>query len=477
MDSRFPSSLPKLAARRVTLKPTRIDWIIAIFVLIVQLGAFTMVPIMINEDPTHPVLTPSDEDVTIYTKKHIEPEPVDYSLNTNSLIVGLILTSIACIPRIRKALNVVASNKFTFIYIALLFFSAIWSIHPDITIKRSLGYTSLMVAALYISVTFDEDQWIKALYYSIAISSIASIGFVIISPKVGIMQAEGLAGDWRGVFIHKNGFGEAMAIGIFTQLYLLVARVGKKFWRFFWASIFICLAVLAKSGTQLIISSLYLLTFLVYVAWQQHKPFGYAIGCLFAFILVAVGVALAVDPGSTLELIGKDPTLTGRTDIWAVVLQLVEQKPLLGWGYKAMFIDGDSVSYWIWDQLKGFKLTHAHNGWLEVTLELGLVGLCLILVVVGTAIWRGLRCCSTGVLPLGFFSLMFFIGVTLNSFSEAVIGSYQTVGWLVFIMLTFACGQRLSQNQGKRLVRSPPMKMRSRHALGSGPNNSRDHCR
>jgi exopolysaccharide production protein ExoQ len=440
MDARFQSYVLKQPARRATLKRSRLHWIIAIFVLLFQEGAFIMLPTIINEDPKHPLVTPSDESYYSKAKEKEDPEPFETPLVSYGLIIGTLAVTIACIPRTREIVPIISNNKFVFMYLGLLFLSALWSMHPDLTLRRSVNYAGTMAVAVYLIVTFGPDDSIKALSYSLALSAAGSIALVIISPNIGIMQAEGLAGNWRGVFVHKNGLGEAMAIGIFAQLYLLSSRIGSTIWNFFWLSVFSSLLILAKSGTQWVVSSLYFTSFFLYIAWLQHKLLGYAFACLTAFILVAVGVALAVDPGSVLDLLGKDPTLTGRTDIWAVVLQLIAQKPLLGWGYNAILTGGDSIDYWIADQL-GDKLPHAHNAWLQVTLQVGLVGLFLILVVVATALWRGLRCCLTGVRPLGFFSLMYFIGISLNSFSESVIGSHQTPGWLVFIMLTFACGR------------------------------------
>jgi exopolysaccharide production protein ExoQ len=450
MGAELQSSVSKQPARRAKLKPARIDWIIAIFVLIIQEGAFVMLPTIINEDPAHPVLTPSDEYFYSKAKENEESEPIDAPLVMYGLIVSLLSMTIASIPRIRGIVSIISNNPFVFIYSGFLFLSALWSLHPDLTIRRSVNYAITMAVSTYIIATFRVNDSIKALSYSLVLCAAGSIAFVIIYPGLGIHQAAWLEGGWRGVFVHKNGFGESMAIGVFAQLYLLGGRVGSRIWNIFWLFVFSGLLILSKSGTQLIVSSLYLSAFFLYVVWLQNRLLGYAFACLFAVILVAMGVALAVDPGSVLDLIGKDPTLTGRTDIWRVVLEVIGQKPLLGWGYQAILVEGDTVTYWVTEQLQG-KLPHAHNGWLQVTLQVGLVGLFLAVMIVGIAVWRGLRCCLTGVLPLGFFSLMFFIGVILNSFSEPIV-EHQTPAWLVFIMLTFACGQSLSVTQGKRLA-------------------------
>ena len=56
-------------------------------------------------------------------------------------------------------------------------------------------------------------------------------------------------------------------------------------------------------------------------------------GVILAVFLAPVLIVAVVAPDTLLELIGKDPTLTGRTEIWAYVIQDIWMKPLLGWGY------------------------------------------------------------------------------------------------------------------------------------------------
>ena len=66
--------------------------------------------------------------------------------------------------------------------------------------------------------------------------------------------------------------------------------------------------------------------------------------------------------------LGRDATLTGRTDIWAGVLPFVEQSPLLGSGFDV---------FWTPEIIAAHEIGEAHNGYLEVLLHLGSIGLLL----------------------------------------------------------------------------------------------------
>lgn len=105
-------------------------------------------------------------------------------------------------------------------------------------------------------------------------------------------------------------------------------------------------------------------------------------------------IALAVAFRETLlALLGRSEDLTGRLDIWATVIDLAAQRPVLGWGW---------VSYWVpWVEpfndlvvINGVTYLQAHNAWLDVLMQLGWVGLVVFAILVATT---GLRVLSWSV--------------------------------------------------------------------------------
>ena len=75
-----------------------------------------------------------------------------------------------------------------------------------------------------------------------------------------------------------------------------------------------------------------------------------------------------------LGLLGKSSDLTNRTQIWQDVSALAQERPVFGWGW---------VSYWVpwvkpFDNLaenNGIRQLHAHNAWIDVWFQLGIIGL------------------------------------------------------------------------------------------------------
>jgi len=80
--------------------------------------------------------------------------------------------------------------------------------------------------------------------------------------------------------------------------------------------------------------------------------------------------------GSMAEAVGKDPTLTDRTKIWAILLGM-HTNPLLGTGYQSFWL-GPRLAY-VWNFGGLGHINEAHNGYLQVYLDLGLIGVALLI--------------------------------------------------------------------------------------------------
>jgi O-antigen ligase len=78
--------------------------------------------------------------------------------------------------------------------------------------------------------------------------------------------------------------------------------------------------------------------------------------------------------GYFLELLGRDPTLTGRTLLWAWAIDVINEKPILGWGYLAY--NGSQLAGSIADtytEFQNYNVPHFHNGYLQLLVEGGAV--------------------------------------------------------------------------------------------------------
>ncbi len=89
--------------------------------------------------------------------------------------------------------------------------------------------------------------------------------------------------------------------------------------------------------------------------------------------LILVGIVTFFVGGSTIgaftKTLGRDTTLTGRTDVWAALIPVVMQRPILGSGFG---------SFWTFKNQELYKITEGHSGYLDMILGLGFIGMLLV---------------------------------------------------------------------------------------------------
>jgi hypothetical protein len=169
---------------------------------------------------------------------------------------------------------------------------------------------------------------------------------------------------------------------------------------------------------------------------------------------IASGVAFNFE--RVTDAIGRDPTLTGRTTLWGLVYEAIQEKPLLGYGYEAFWQGGNGLAGDIWAKLAfiqgidpgvGQNLFYSHNGFLEVCLGLGLVGLvvftaCLVsLVVKALHLVRKPFCLDT-VWPWLFLSYLI-----LSNLAEASYMKSNTLPWILFSILVLNWSEDLKRTE------------------------------
>ncbi|MBE0657331.1 MAG: O-antigen ligase family protein [Bryobacteraceae bacterium] len=125
------------------------------------------------------------------------------------------------------------------------------------------------------------------------------------------------------------------------------------------------------------------------------------------------------------RLVGRDPSLTGRDHIWRVVLSM-GTNPLVGTGYESFWLGPRLLEAW---SRAGNGLNQAHNGYLEVYLNLGMIGLCLLgwfLVSSFQVIWRNWVTSGFGPFNVALWCILMFYNVTEAAFKTQFV-------WLLFL--------------------------------------------
>ena len=425
--------------------PSTFAWIVAIFGVLVQAQ-----DVLRFLDPCR-----GDDACT----NSVELSTVLSATSLVSIVIGLSFVY-------RDIAKLFARNITNLAYIFLVVISVAWSIHPDLTFKRAIGCILTMLVAAYLSVQFGEKDRMKVFSLIFAIGAVGSVLFVAAYPDQGINYDQGVS-YMGGLYENKNVLGETMAIAILVELYLLVLGNWRPIWRFGLLSIYFTLLILSHSLTSLFCGAFYLVGTVVYIIGRGDKLMATIVAISLGLPLLLLQLGLWYNADLLLSFFGKNATLTGRTDIWLTTLDLIKQKPFLGWGYMATWVPTDPQIAAIWEKFH-WAVPNAHNAYLDVTLQLGPVGLGLLLTIIAVAWRRALACVRMGV-PLGWFSLMLLAGVLTWSIAETGLGQNQSMYWLLVNVFNFSCGLTLTSLHRRgsfainysRFVRSPIVPMLS----------------
>jgi exopolysaccharide production protein ExoQ len=151
-----------------------------------------------------------------------------------------------------------------------------------------------------------------------------------------------------------------------------------------------------------------------------------------AAVAALLGVVVYENYAAITYMMGKDPTLTNRGRIWAAVLGAISRHPLLGYGYGGFWngLHGESIRI---VTAVAANITHAHNGYLNLTLQIGLIGLGLFAFVLIVAIKNALVSIYTqrSRTALWFGSILLMIIVA--SSDESFLMNYNALTTILFV--------------------------------------------
>ncbi|MBZ5706574.1 MAG: hypothetical protein LAN63_14585 [Acidobacteriia bacterium] len=361
--------------------------------------------------------------------------------------VYLALTVFALIVLFRRHERIgmlLRSNAPILLYFAYCAVSIAWSDYPDVTFKRWVKAIGDLVMVLIVLTEVDPLAAIKRLF--------TRVGFVLLPISILFMKYYPEWGrdyhrqiglwttSYTGVTANKNLLGTITLIfGLaswwhFLQLWqrrkrernskllmahgIFLAMVAWLFWMVNSATAMSCFII----GAGLI------------AATSLYKRIGRKPAVVHILVLVVLLIPLYAlfgpSAGDLLGAVGRDPTLTGRTDIWKLALSM-RGYALLGRGFE---------SFWLgWRLLKvqdiyAFQLQEAHNGYLEVYLNLGWIGVSLLAGLLVTG-YRNVMTAFRSNSETASLRLAFFVVALVYNLTEAAFKTQNPV-WIVFLLVT-----------------------------------------
>jgi len=390
-------------------------------------------------------------------ERYIEGNPTDRAILTVLIALGIVVL----IFRGRKVAEIVRSSIPVWLYFVYCGLSTSWSDYPSVAAKR---WVRAMGDVVMILIILTDEDWVVALK-----QVLKRVGFLVLPLSVLFIRyfplygrgysISGLGTYWTGVTTDKNGLGMIClifglgALWRFREIYK--GREGEHRRQPLIAFGIVCLItfyLLWESNSMTSISCFAMAAFLMLITDRWSSARRPAVTFLLSASVVGVSaLVLFGGAASILQAIGRNPTLTGRTEVWHIVLQFAEN-PFYGTGYESFWLGHRLVDI---GNLTSRGIQEAHNGYLEIYLNLGWIGIGLLALII-VAGFRKVVILLRRAPNLGSLVLAYFVLGLIYNFTEAGF-KFQNPVWIFFLLSVMAIPSEMVLN-------SPPTAVRGRTA-------------
>jgi exopolysaccharide production protein ExoQ len=327
-------------------------------------------------------------------------------------------------------------------YLAFAGASVLWAFSPESSFTRFVQemmiVTSIVFPAMLAARTADM---MRGLFLCFVFALILNVFFILDgSVTIASYGSRLLNIGYQGYFEGKNYLGECAVIALLLSLHEILYSGWRRALGIIVVALAIVLVLISDSKTAFglaIISPLLAKLTLIARRITRISP-----AVILLSIPLCFGLLSSVSNFNMQRLsymLYGDSTLTGRTIIWDFAQYEIGRRPLLGWGYRSFWLVPDSPA--ITDAAGWVKtMPNAHNGYYDTMLELGYVGLALLVVFIIATLHAVGRVADRDparawlVLSLALFIILY------NFFESLWMRGFEFL-WVVFIIVAAEIGR------------------------------------
>jgi O-antigen ligase len=374
-----------------------------------------------------PVIESSDQ--------YLDGSPLDRLILTGLLAAGLVVL----LTRSRRVGALLRANGPLLVLLLYCAVSVLWSAYPFVAFKRWTKALGNVVMVLVVLTDPDPAAAVRRLLARSAFLLVPlSVLFVKYYPDLGRgYNAWTWTPYYVGVSTNKNGLGAiCLVFGLGSCWRFLEALRGEERPRVMGPLVAhgVVLALVAwlfwKANSATAVACFLIGAGLIAFTARRGRAARPLVVHVFAagIVLISlVGVFLAPEVG-LLQAVGRDPTLTGRTALWEEVLRIAGD-PWFGVGFESFWLGERVKSLW---EAHWWRPNEAHNGYLEIFLTLGWVGVALFSFVMAWGYRNVVRSLRRNP-GLGRLRLAYWMVAVLYNVSEAAFKVMHPV-WITFLL-------------------------------------------
>lgn len=370
------------------------------------------------------------------------------------------------------------------VFVLLALASVLWSIDASTSWFHGMELLFTTLLAAYIGTKYSTSQFLQILFWFGAILVILTVAVVVVFPDFGRMGWQPSDRPWRGIYWHRNHLGSIMA---FVACLYLLRTTDAVQWRrmegwldgflyVFSSAIVYLTASVAGYLTFIILHVAVVLVILWLATYRRLKRAHYFI----ALGAGAVGLALILgNLNRIFALVHRDATLTGRVGLWSFLLHdVVSQRPWLGHGFGAIW---SSEAFRVSTQLRlgwGYPVDIADNGFIDILLHIGALGLLVFLGVLLLVWVRAFTHALANRTLTDFFPLLVMLYSFVANISFSLFMETETFVWMMIVAVLFIASRpsplgdtqdqtHLPTEPGQYSVQKPSVRLGLQIAIGA----------
>jgi exopolysaccharide production protein ExoQ len=369
----------------------------------------------------------------------------------------LVMAAVVFLRRKFDWADIARKSPFVLLVIGFMLISVAWSGIPFVSLKR--WSRELIAVAMALVVLTEKDPHAATIcVFRRVMVILIPLSLVLIKyfPQYGVEFGR-WSGErmWIGATLQKNGLGRLSMLSAFLYVWSFARKImgdsapERKTYVFADISVFLISLYLLKStpgsysATGIVSFVVGVGIFFLLLGLQRARirlgryVFAFVVVALVSFAIYTV-LAGGKTVGSATSALGRNTTLTGRTDVWASLVPVFKSKPILGRGFG---------SFWTTKTRILFDIPDAHSGYLDVLLETGIIGMLLL-----TAFLVHFSVRAQSFLREDFFWGSFCICCAvmalIHNMSESSFNSFSSHLTAVLIFLSIASSKSVSPSVG-----------------------------
>jgi len=371
--------------------------------------------------------------------------------------IVVVLLTLGIVELVRRRIELRRLPILLFATLALMALSISWSAYPLESVLGVIGTLATTAFAVFLATCLTWSGIVDALALAMRVALALSLAFEFVvsvfvrQPVLPLwvdyshLETIPRAFYWSRDLLFEGGriqgiVGNANILAMIALLALIagVAKVvagrGGRVSFVVWSVV--ALAVLALTRSTTVLAAAAAVAVVVLAAWFARRGGGVrriatAVGLVVATGAAAVLAVVFREP--LLTLVGRSPDLTNRLDIWATVAQLGAERPVAGWGW---------IGYWApWVEpfddlavIKGVAYLQAHNAWLDVFLQLGVLGLVVVGLFVLTTLLRSWVYALDGSRANALVPIALLVAVLVQGLAESRL--LIEIGWALLVLVS-----------------------------------------